>query len=761
MLHPLLARQLKRLGIKAGVVGIAGDAWQQLLERVSRTYTDADQDRYTIERSLTISSDEMHRLYKGLEGEKRVLELIAGGAPLLEVLDALSRSIEEQSVEGICSLSLLDSEGVYLRSAAAPSLPAGYLKKKGDVTIGPKVGSCGTAAFSREPVIVSDIATDPLWDAYRDLALEYGLRACWSTPILSSNGDVLGTFAMYYNKPQEPTALDLPLVARATHLAGIAIEHERSENALRESEAHLRTVVTNTPVVLFAMDGEGMFTLSEGKGLDALGLAPGEVVGLSVYDVYRDEPQLLESVQRAFSGEEFTATVEVVAAGLAFETRFAPVTDTSGKVVGLTGVANDITERKRADETLRKRAEELEALNQQLVAAHQQLEASEQQLKEYASRLERTVEVEHEQAVTDSLTGLANHRGAHLELDALVAQAHKTGQPLSLVLGDIDGFKLFNDTYGHTCGDDVLRLVAEVCRSVCRPKDIACRYGGDEFVLILPGSTREDAAMVARRISETFATRAYITEDGSRLPVSLALGHATLPQDATSVEQLIAAADAAMYQAKRTSSTEDRPMSSVSGAESTDTTFGVLDSLVQAIDAKDRYTKRHSDVVAEYAIKLASRLDLSEESTRALRIAGLLHDIGKLVVPDEVLKKPGRLTDKEYDIVKRHVVIGEVLIREVPQLKDVIQAVSCHHERFDGSGYPRGLAGMEIPLLGRVIAIADAYSAMVLDRPYRKAMKIDRIIEEFRDGAGTQFDPEFARVFVALLLGESGQQLAA
>ena len=187
----------------------------------------------------------------------------------------------------------------------------------------------------------------------------------------------------------------------------------------------------------------------------------------------------------------------------------------------------------------------------------------------------------------------------------------------------------------------------------------------------------------------------------------------------------------------------------------------MLDSLVQAIDAKDRYTKRHSDVVAEYGMKLAARLDLSEEARRALRIAGLLHDIGKLAVPDEVLKKPGSLTHEEYEIVKRHVVIGEVLIREVPQLNDVIQAVSCHHERYDGSGYPRGLQGTQIPLLGRVIAVADAYSAMVLDRPYRKALALDEIVRELQAGAGTQFDPEIVPVFIDLLLDESGQQRAA
>jgi putative nucleotidyltransferase with HDIG domain len=213
---------------------------------------------------------------------------------------------------------------------------------------------------------------------------------------------------------------------------------------------------------------------------------------------------------------------------------------------------------------------------------------------------------------------------------------------------------------------------------------------------------------------------------------------------------LVALADAAMYTAKRQSSTGDA--SSV--RTSADTNFGVLDNLVQAIDAKDSYTKAHCDIVAEYAVKLAERLGLPPESKRALRIAGLLHDIGKLAVPDDILKKPAPLTQEEYEIMQRHVSIGEVLIREVPELKEVIQAVACHHERFDGTGYPRGLKGDEIPLIGRIIALADAYSAMCLDRPYRKGMSHDRVLNELVAGARVQFDPELAQVFVQLLLDE-------
>lgn len=384
------------------------------------------------------------------------------------------------------------------------------------------------------------------------------------------------------------------------------------------------------------------------------------------------------------------------------------------------------------------------------VRVNRDLMQSHLRLQEYTSRLERAVQVERQHASTDALTGLMNHRGALHLLDAAFASAAADGAPLSLLMGDIDGFKLFNDTYGHVMGDNVLKLVADVARKAAEPRGTVCRYGGDELIIILPGVGRAGAAAIAHDLTERLGKTEFRADDNAPVPVGMSLGVASFPEDTDSPSKLVALADAAMYAAKRTWQSADGK--AVSGIE--DTTFGVLDSLVQAIDAKDSYTKVHCDIVAEYAVKLAERMSLSEESKRALRIAGLLHDIGKLTVPDEILKKPGPLTEDEYSVMQRHVVIGEVLIREVPQLKEVIQAVACHHERYDGTGYPRGLKGDDIPLIGRIITIADAYSAMCLDRPYRKGMSHDRVLNELVAAAGIQFDPQITQVFVELLLEE-------
>jgi len=185
--------------------------------------------------------------------------------------------------------------------------------------------------------------------------------------------------------------------------------------------------------------------------------------------------------------------------------------------------------------------------------------------------------------------------------------------------------------------------------------------------------------------------------------------------------------------------------------------LGVLDALVTAVDNKDRYTRRHSDDVTTYALAVASRLALSDESLRVLRIAGMLHDVGKIGVPDRILRKPGRLTDDEMDVVKQHALLSEIIVRSeiivkaVPGLTEVMAAVGSHHERWEGTGYPRGLKGTDIPFLGRVLAVADAWSAMTTDRPYRKAMTSEAAREELVAGSGSQFDPDILSAFLEII----------
>ncbi len=243
----------------------------------------------------------------------------------------------------------------------------------------------------------------------------------------------------------------------------------------------------------------------------------------------------------------------------------------------------------------------------------------------------------------------------------------------------------------------------------------------------------------------------------------MSCGVATYPFEGRHVSELLAAADANLYRSKRQGG--NRVTASDSEEESTQVgnrggIFSVLDGLVTAVDGKDHYTRKHSYDVCERAIAVASKLGLSSETQRSLRIAGLLHDLGKIGIPDHILRKPGSLTDEEYDVVKQHVNLGELIIKEVPNLVDVMSGVSSHHERYDGQGYPHGLKGDDIPLLGRILAVVDAYSAMTTDRPYRKALTSEEAHKELRRVSGTQLDPRIVTAFLAVLDKESGTRVS-
>lgn len=363
---------------------------------------------------------------------------------------------------------------------------------------------------------------------------------------------------------------------------------------------------------------------------------------------------------------------------------------------------------------------------------------------EKASLYERT----RAQAMRDPVTDLSNHRAMHQALDtALAPRPEQPAPTVSLLLMDVDNFKLFNDTYGHPTGDAVLRVIAEHLRACSRDGDVAGRYGGDEFAVVLPGAERAAAETVARRLARAVRAKPYVDTDGLLIPLSVSIGIATAPEDGQTRQALLAVADARMYSSKH--GTDADPILHRSAGDLLgETTFGILEGLVAAVDAKDRYTREHSLDVTRYALMLANVLDLDDADRRTLAVAGPLHDIGKIAVPDRVLRKPSALTADEYESIKAHVTFGIAIVRGILDDAAVLDAIAHHHERFDGRGYPQGLSGAETPLLGRIMQIADAVSAMTLDRPYRRGLDTTRVIAELRRGAGTQFDPDLVEPFI-------------
>jgi diguanylate cyclase (GGDEF)-like protein/putative nucleotidyltransferase with HDIG domain len=351
------------------------------------------------------------------------------------------------------------------------------------------------------------------------------------------------------------------------------------------------------------------------------------------------------------------------------------------------------------------------------------------------------------QAERDSLTGLFNHRAIHERVEALL----EDGGSVAVIMMDLDCFKGFNDTYGHPVGDQVLKHLAEALRRVANADGaLLARYGGDEFVVALPNACAREAQTVAEKVREHLERNSFVGPDNTRLPLRLCYGIADSTTTGPSLSVLMAAADAALYSAKGGGGDAIRLHHAVeTPAEPRDRTgFGIYEMLIAAIDHKDRYTKQHSEDVTRYAIQLAEAIGASEQSCDALRLAGLLHDVGKIALPDQLLQKPGKLTAEEYEMMKDHVRLSTVIICGLPRQNDVLDAVATHHERWDGKGYPRQLAGEQIPLLGRILAVADAFSAMTTDRPYRAHMSFDEALEEIERCAGTQLDPDLAQVFV-------------
>lgn len=371
------------------------------------------------------------------------------------------------------------------------------------------------------------------------------------------------------------------------------------------------------------------------------------------------------------------------------------------------------------------------------------------------ARLERAAE-------TDPLTELPNRRRLERDLEGAVQSAGDEGRTVSVLVLDLDDFKRINDAYGHETGDVVLRSVARSLEAGLRPCDTAGRLGGEEFLVILPDTGARGAALVAERLR--MALTHIPGADGD--PVTASFGVASFPTHASSAGELLRAADSAMYQAKglgRNRTVQFNPSTALTGAEKAAQAQADLQGYVRsvlalaaALDERDTYTHEHSRTVAGNAAAIGAVLGLSGDRLEDLRIAGLLHDVGKVGVADSVLKKPGPLTEEEWAEMRRHPEIGARLLTH-PGLSEVRSWVLHHHERPDGRGYPNGVSGHDIPREARILAVADAYEAMTSARPYRPALSFEEACAELRNGRGTQFDSETVDAFLLhLSLTEAG-----
>jgi diguanylate cyclase (GGDEF)-like protein/putative nucleotidyltransferase with HDIG domain len=376
------------------------------------------------------------------------------------------------------------------------------------------------------------------------------------------------------------------------------------------------------------------------------------------------------------------------------------------------------------------------------------------------ARVELLIARLYDAARTDPLTKLSNRRGFREQLDLELERARRHGGAMTVLAGDLDDFKDINDLRGHHVGDLALQRAARLLSEGKRSTDTAARVGGEEFALILPDTGREAAFALAEHL------RIGLCEEFAKdpTPLTISFGLSVYPEHGETAASLIHAADQALYAAKESGRNQTvlhsqalraelRIPSDVRDVGGERFVMAVLE-MAEAVDLRFSGSARHSETVGRYAEMMARELGLPEHRVSRIRLAGILHDIGKAGVPNSILHKPGPLNEDEYEQIKRHPQLGAQMIEHV-SLSDVREWVAAHHERPDGLGYPLGLHAGQIPLEARIVAVADAYEAMTSDRPYRDSIGYEAALAELRHCAGTQFDGRVVQAFIAVLSREA------
>jgi diguanylate cyclase (GGDEF)-like protein/putative nucleotidyltransferase with HDIG domain len=455
------------------------------------------------------------------------------------------------------------------------------------------------------------------------------------------------------------------------------------------------------------------------------------------------------------SGRSSETSVQVSSRRTTVLEMYAVITEWAGKRVRLVSL-RDITARKKAERQLKKALADLRfAL------------ASEKVLMEELDRKNKALV---ELSITDGLTHLYNHRFLQERFDFELKRLRRYGGSLSIMLIDIDLFKAVNDTYGHQFGDFVLKELALLLKSSSREVDICGRYGGEEF-MVITNLQAVDIMSYASRLHRAVENHVF-SYGGSTVHITVSIGVAAYGSEVATKQELIERADQALYQAKKDGrnlirlwkevAPQDDRSEDRSGIEKIKNEFVNLsaqmrsaymeatDALINAVDAKDPLAREHSHTVSRIGVEIATYLNLPFSEIDVIKYAGLLHDVGKIGIRQDILTKTEPLTQKEFDILKRHPIVGYNILRDVKFLEKELPIILHHHERYDGSGYPYGLKEREIPLGARILGVADAFDAMTAGRTYKKELSRDKALQELRDKSGTQFAPEIVDAFLAL-----------
>ncbi|MFP4371095.1 MAG: PAS domain S-box protein [Halanaerobium sp.] len=349
-------------------------------------------------------------------------------------------------------------------------------------------------------------------------------------------------------------------------------------------------------------------------------------------------------------------------------------------------------------------------------------------VRDISERIEKEKEIKY-LAYRDSLTDLYNRKFFEAEMDRLDTERQL---PISIIMGDLNGLKIINDSYGQKMGDQLLIKTAEMLKEVVRDEDVLARYGGDEFTILLPQTTKKTAEKIVKRIKNKSRE-----QNIGEISLSISLGTATKVEKDKKITEIIKIAEDNLYQNKL--------------SESRSSKSNIVQGLLNTLNAKSSETKEHAVRMTKLAFDFGEKLELSTSELNRLSLLATLHDIGKTTIPEELLKKPAKLDDKEWELIKKHPERGAKIASASEEFALVADSILSHHEKWDGSGYPKGLKGQDIPYLARIITIIDSYDVMTNDRPYSKAMPKEKALAEIKECAGSQFDPELAEVFIEML----------
>lgn len=360
-----------------------------------------------------------------------------------------------------------------------------------------------------------------------------------------------------------------------------------------------------------------------------------------------------------------------------------------------------------------------------------------------------------EKADVDHLTELYNHGYFKNLLEKEIVKAKKTEEPLSLALLDLDDFKKYNDLHGHLQGDRLLKHFGAEMKKIAEPSFTVARYGGEEFAILMPGLTQLEAFrftnQLRKQVNDTYFEGVEVLPHGC---LSFSAGVIEYNLEIYNSTEMIEKADQAMYFAKTKGKnnvsifdSENLPIDTFQYQREMD----LLEQQLKIFLYKDVYTYRHSRRVYEYAIEFSKKLDLNMADRKTLIMGALIHDIGKLEIPRDVINKKGKLTKEEWEMVQKHVIWGREIVSTDRELHDLLPLVELHHERFDGKGYPYGMSGYEIPKLVRMLTVIDSFDAMTTERPYQKTKTFSEAIVELKNCSGTQFDPALVDAFIEVI----------